>query len=68
MHYVAAIYHCCARLPLPEELITLLGEEPLLQTANRISFPCSDRWFNLLVKETENRSTERGAPRFEQII
>jgi hypothetical protein len=30
-HYVAAIYHCCARLPLPRgRLITLLGEEPVL--------------------------------------
>jgi len=29
-YFIAAIYHCCARLPLPAEwLITLSGYEPI---------------------------------------
>ena len=41
-HYVAAIYHCCARLPLPGgKLITLSGEEPKKRRTGAEVLNCS---------------------------
>ena len=36
-HYVAAIYYCCARLPLPaRSMITLLGPQPIAVLSSRV--------------------------------